>query len=179
MPEYMNMLAILEDVNAAVCIDVAVLVLLIVFCIAGSVRGFAGECARLLAIGSGVAVTSLLYPVLRALVFSGPEIPWKILSMAGAVAAAALVGVLVHWLSRKFLRIIIGQPADSIIGAVFAMITTAITLLVILFFLHSMPHSGIHNTIFEASVSGRISEPLILYAKEKISGEEEDLSSSL
>lgn len=179
MAGYINMLAVLEDINAAACVDVAVLILLIVFCIAGSVRGFAGECARLLAIGSGVAATILLYPLLRASVFSGPEIPWKILSMAAAVAAAALTGVLVHWLSRKFLRIIVGQPADSIIGAVFAMVTTALTLLVILFFLHGLPHAGLYDAVFRESITGRISEPLILYAKEQLSTEEEDRSSIL
>lgn len=173
MAGYLNMLALLEAINAAACLDVAVIVLLIVFCIAGSVRGFAGECARLLAMGSAVAVTIILYPILRAQVFSGPEIPWKILGMGGAIAAAAVMGVLVHWLSRKFLRIIVGQPADSIIGAVFAMVTTATTLVVILFFLYSLPHGGIHDTVFEASVTGRVAKPLIVYAKEKLGAEEE------
>ena len=42
----MTALALLDNLNAAACIDIAAAVLVIVFCIAGSVRGMAGECAR-------------------------------------------------------------------------------------------------------------------------------------
>lgn len=169
----MPVLALLDNLNAAACIDIAAAVLVIVFCIAGSVRGMAGECARLLALGTGVVVVRLLYPLLKAHAFSGEEIPWRILAMAGAIVAAAVAGVLVHWLSKKFLRILVGQPADAIIGAAMAMATTVLAIVVALFFLYSVPGEGFHETVFEKSVTGRCAKPLIEHFRERMAARKE------
>lgn len=154
----------IEHITLAGCIDIAALALLLIFCIAGSVRGLAGECGRFLALGAGVAVTIFLYPLLKTHFFSGPEIPWKILAIASAVVAAAIVALIVNFLTKKFLRIIIGQPADSIFGAIVSVFTTAGVIVVVFFFLHSLPDSSLRNALFQESITGRISEPLIRYA---------------
>ena len=146
----MTALALLDNLNAAACIDIAAAVLIIVFCIAGSVRGMAGECARLLALGTGVVVVRLLYPLLKTHVFDGEEIPWRILAMVGAIAAAAVAGVLVHWLSKKFIRILVGQPADAIVGAAMAIATTVLAI------------------VFERSITGRCTKPLIEHYRERM-----------
>ena len=121
------------------------------------------------ALAAGIAITLLLYPFLKANLFTGSELPWKILAMVGAILVAAIVGLLVNHLTKKFLRIIVGQPADSIIGAIVSMLTTAIAIVVIFFFLHSLPNDGIRQTLFQDSMTGRLSEPLILFAKDKMS----------
>lgn len=164
----MPVLAMLDNVNAAACIDIAVAVLVIVFCIAGSVRGMAGECARLLALGTGVAVVRLVYPLLKTHAFDGEEIPWRILAMVGAIVAAAVAGVLVHWLSKKFIRILVGQPADAIIGAAMAMATTVLAIVVALFFLYAVPSEGLHEAVFERSITGRCTLPLIEHYRERM-----------
>lgn len=155
----------IEHISLAGCIDVAALALLLIFCIAGSVRGLAGECGRFFALGSGIAVTIILYPLLKAHVFTGPEIPWKILAIAGAVVVAAIVALITNFLTKKFLRIIIGQPADSIFGAIVSVFTTAGAIVVVFFFLHSLPDGDLRNTLFQETITGRVSEPLIRYAQ--------------
>lgn len=164
----MTALALLDNLNAAACIDIAAAVLIIVFCIAGSVRGMAGECARLLALGTGVVVVRLLYPLLKTHVFDGEEIPWRILAMVGAIAAAAVAGVLVHWLSKKFIRILVGQPADAIVGAAMAIATTVLAIVVGLFFLYSVPSESLHEIVFERSITGRCTKPLIEHYRERM-----------
>lgn len=157
-------LAMIEHITLAGCIDVAALALLLIFCIAGSVRGLAGECGRFFALGAGIAVTLFLYPLLKANVFPGPEIPWKILAIAGAVVVAAIVALITNFLTKKFLRIIIGQPADSIFGAIVSVFTTAGAIVVVFFFLNSLPESALKDTLFQESITGQVSEPLIRYA---------------
>lgn len=153
--------ASLDSLNAAACVDIAAAVLVIVFCIAGSVRGMAGECARLLALGTGVLVVRLVYPLLKTHVFVGEEIPWRVLAMVGAIVAAAILGVLVHWLSKKFIRILVGQPADAIVGAGMAIATTVLAIVVGLFFLYAVPNENLREVVFERSVTGRCTKPLI------------------
>ncbi len=164
-----HLIAMIDQITLAGCIDATAITLIVVFCIAGSVRGLAGECGRFFALATGIATTLVLYPLLKTHVFTGTELPWKILAMIGAILVAAVVGLLVNHITRKFLRIIVGQPADSIIGAIVSMITTAIAIVVIFFFLHSLPNEEIRQTIFQDSMTGRLSEPLILYAKDKMS----------
>lgn len=169
MPMDTSLIAMIDQITTAGCIDATAITLIVVFCIAGSVRGLAGECGRFFALAAGIAITLVLYPILKAQIFTGAELPWKILAMVSALLVAAVVGLLVNHLTKKFLRIIIGQPADSIIGAIVSMLTTAGTIVVIFFFLHSLPSEGIRQTLFQDSMTGRLSEPLILYAKDKMS----------
>ncbi|MGI5868589.1 MAG: CvpA family protein [Kiritimatiellia bacterium] len=169
----MPTLAWLDSLNVAASIDIAAAVLVLVFCIAGSVRGLAGECARLLALGAGVVVLRLVYPLLKTEVFTGEEVPWKILAMAGAIIAAAAIGALVHYLSKKFIRILVGQPADAIIGAALATATTLLAILVALFFLYTLPGETFHKTVFEQSITGRTAKPLIEHARERMAARAE------
>lgn len=164
-----SLIAMIDQITAAGCIDATALTLIVVFCIAGSVRGLAGECGRFFALASGIAITLLLYPLLKTNIFAGSELPWKVLSMVGAILVAAIVGLLVNFLTKKFLRVIVGQPADAIIGAIVSMLTTSIAIVVLCFFLYSLPNERIQKTLFQDSITGRISEPLILYAQNKMS----------
>ncbi len=164
-----SLIAMIEQITTAGCIDATAITLIVVFCIAGSVRGLAGECGRFLALASGIATILLLYPLLKSNIFTGSELPWKVLSMVGAILVAAIVGLLVNFLTKKFFRIIVGQPADAIIGAIVSMLTTAIAIVVACFFLYSLPNERIQKNLFQDSMTGRLSEPLILYAKNKMS----------
>lgn len=169
MPTDISFIAMIDQITAAGCIDATAITLIVIFCIAGSVRGLAGECGRFFALASGIAITLLLYPLLKNHLLTGPELPWKVLSMIGAILVAAIVGLLVNFLTKKFFRIIVGQPADAIIGAIVSMLTTSIAIVVACFFLYSLPNDRIQKTLFQDSMTGRLSEPLILYAKNRMS----------
>ncbi len=158
----------IDNITLAGCIDTTALVLILVFCIAGSVRGLAGECGRFLALAAGIAVTLFLYPALKTHVFTQPELPWRLLAMAGAVVAAALVALIVNVLTRKFLSIIVGQPADAIFGALVAVFSTAGTIVILFFFLHSLPDGPLRSALFDESITGRIAEPLIRHAQDRM-----------
>lgn len=158
----------IATLSAANAVDIAVLALLFIFCIAGTMRGLTGELARLLAISACVAVGMILHPVMRESLITGSEIPWRILAAVATSAAAAASGALVHWIVRKFLKVIIGQPADAIMGGIFATATTVIVILLVLFFLYELPNDRIHDVVFSESTTGRIAEPAIIYAQEQV-----------
>ena len=170
----MNTIVLANAVSAANVVDVAVLILLFIFCIGGTMRGLAGELARLLGLSTSVAAGILFYPVAREHLVPGDEMSWVVLAAAGAVVAAAIIGTAVYWVVRKFLKVIIGQPADSIIGGVFATMTTAIVLLIALFFAYSVPHEKLRATLYEESISGRLSEPIIEYLRGKMDVQQQE-----
>lgn len=161
----MNSIVVANAVTAANVVDVAVLILLFIFCIGGTMRGLAGELARLLGISTSTAAGVLLYPLVREQLASGGEVPWVVLAAAVVIVVSAVIGAAVYSVVRKFLKVIIGQPADSIIGGVFATMTTAIVILIVLFFVYTVPHEKLHTTLYEESITGRLSKPIIEYAR--------------
>ena len=164
---------VIAALSVANAVDIAVLALLFIFCVAGTMRGLTGELARLLAISTCVAVGMILYPIVRESLITGAEISWRILAGVATTAAAAAAAALVRWIVLKFLKVIIGQPADSIMGGIFATTTTIIVIWVALFFLYMLPGERIHNAVFVESTTGQIAEPLIVHAQEQIYKEKE------
>lgn len=166
-------LAFLQTPSLPDCIDIALVVLLVIFCISGSIHGMAGECARLLALGTAIAVVRLCYPILNTQVFPGHALPWRILAMASTIILAALAGALAHWLSKKSIKILIGQPADAIIGGAIALATTVLAILVSFFFLYAIPSDSLYLTLFRQSRAGRSSRPIIEHFHERMAAHQE------
>ena len=79
-------------------------------------------------------------------------------------------GILVCGGSHVFdlLLFLVGKPADAIIGAAMAMATTVLAIVVALFFLYSVPSAGFHETVFEKSVTGRCTKPLIEHFRKRM-----------
>ena len=107
-------------------VDIAFFSVLLIACIAGTVRGASGEIARLLALVGGVA----------ALVFTkrflGESFALnEMFAFSVALLAAIIVVLLVNHLARKIIRVLLGQPADAIAGAVMALISAFLILAVL------------------------------------------------
>ena len=163
----MNYFIVANSLSVANIIDIVVLVLLFVFCITGTMRGLTGELARLLGLSATMATGILFYSPLRHQMPSD-EFSWTVISVAVTVLVAVAAGTLVYLIIRKFLKIIIGQPTDAIMGGIFATITTSIIIYIILFFLYSVPGKTLNKTLYENTVSGRLAKPLIEYTHDKM-----------
>ena len=100
-------------------------------------------------------------------------LPWEgasfdVLAFVATVVLAALTASLVHRIVSRSLRIIVGQPADSLLGALVATGSFAILLLVALSFLRLLPFPALQRTLFEESVAGRTSLPFVQMLVERV-----------
>ena len=149
----------LPSLSVAGWIDVAVLALLGIAAVLGAVRGLAGELARLLAIATGMAVLSGASGPVRAHLFPGEGASQTILAFALTVVAAGLAGSAAGAGARRFLKLLVGQPADGILGAFVRVCTTGAVLLAVFAFLRLLPSEQVEDVVFRQSVSGRVAAP--------------------
>ncbi len=155
------LLATAPSLSAAGWVDAACAVVLVVAVVVGSVRGLTGELSRLFAFATALAVVALAYAPIRENLLPDDGEGSRILAFAGAVLLAAVMGALVRWGVRRFLRMLVGQPVDGIAGAVLAAISTSIVLLMAFSFARLLPIPPVQETLFEKSVSGRVALPLV------------------
>ena len=155
------LLATAPSLSAAGWVDAVCAVVLVVAVVVGSVRGLTGELSRLFAFATALAVVALAYAPIRENLLPDDGEGSRILAFAGAVLLAAVMGALVRWGVRRFLRMLVGQPVDGIAGAVLAAISTAIVLLMAFSFARLLPIPPVQETLFEKSVSGRVALPLV------------------
>ena len=145
-------LASLPALSASGWIDAAVLGLLVLAALLGAVRGLGGEVGRILALAAGLAVLAVLHGPVRAHLLPWEGASFDVLAFVATVVLAALTASLVHRIVSRSLRIIVGQPADSLLGALVATGSFAILLLVALSFLRLLPFPALQRTLFEESV---------------------------
>ena len=157
----MILLSAVPALSAAGWVDAVCAVLLVVAVVVGSVRGLTGELSRLFAFGTALAVVALAYAPLKENLFPEDGEGARVLAFAAAVLLAAVMGALVRWGARRFLRMLVGQPVDGIAGAVLAAITLSIVLLMVFSFARLLPVPAVRETVFEKSVSGRVALPLV------------------
>jgi uncharacterized membrane protein required for colicin V production len=157
----MPLLATAPSLSAAGWVDAVCAVVLVVAVVVGSVRGLTGELSRLFAFATALAVVALAYAPIRENLLPDDGEGSRILAFAGAVLLAAVMGALVRWGVRRFLRMLVGQPVDGIAGAVLAALSTAIVLLMVFSFARLLPIPPVQETLFEKSVSGRVALPLV------------------
>lgn len=153
--------------SAAGWVDAAVAILLALSLVFGAVRGLAGEVSRLLAFGTGLAVLAVAYPFVRSF-FPDEGEAHSVLAFAATILLAAVAGALVRTAARRFLKLLVGQPADSVIGAFLRLATTSIAVLMVLAFLRLLPIDAVRRVVFEESVSGRTALPLVERLVERV-----------
>ena len=146
--------------SAAGWVDAAVAVLRALSLVFGAVRGLAGEVSRRLAFGTGLAVLAVAYPFVRSF-FPAEGEAHSVLAFAATVLLAAIAGAVVRAFARRFLKLLVGQPADSVIGAFLRLATTSIAVLTVFAFLRLLPIEAVRRVVFEESVSGRTALPLV------------------
>ena len=157
----MPLLATAPSLSAAGWVDAVCAVVLVVAVVVGSVRGLTGELSRLFAFATALAVVALAYAPIKENLLPDDGEGSRILAFAGAVLLAAVMGALVRWGARRFLRMLVGQPVDGVAGAVLAALSTAIVLLMVFSFARLLPIPPVQETLFEKSVSGRVALPLV------------------
>ena len=161
-------LAQIPQWGAAGWVDAGALVFLGVSVVIGAVRGMAGEFARLLAFAAGLAVLSTSLGPVRAAAFPGDSTSQSVLAFAACVVIAALVGCAVRAAARRFLRLLVGQPADGLLGAVMRGASAVATLVALFAFAKLFPFPALQRTLFEESVSGRAALPAVEWLHERL-----------
>lgn len=161
-------LALLPSLSTAGWIDAVAVGLLVLAALFGAVSGLAGEVGRLLAFAAGLAVLTVLHGPVRAHLLPWEGASFGVLAFVASVIVASLVGSFVHRIVSRGLRIIVGQPADSLFGALLATGSLAILLLVAFAFLRLLPFASLQRTLFEESVAGRTALPFVQMIVERV-----------
>ena len=146
----------LAAIDIAQAVDYVFFAVLILAILAGSIRGASGELSRLLALVCGGAAVIMLSKFLQNSFGVSP-----MQAFAGAIFAGVIVVLIVNHITRKCIRIIIGQPADAIIGALMAVAGTLIVcaLLLCATFLVGGEETG--KMIFEDTFVGKNFSPVV------------------
>lgn len=147
--------------SAAGWIDAVAVTVIALSAVAGAVRGLGGELGRIAACIAGVAAGCFVHAPIRERVFSGGADSYAALAVAAAAVVAVLAGLLVKWAVGRFLRVLVGQPADSVLGAVFCCASSAAVMLAVFAVARIVPLEPVRKTVFEKSASGRFAAPIV------------------
>jgi len=152
----------IEAVKNICTVDLVFFAVLAVAVVIGTVRGASGEIARLLSLFCGVAAIWFAYRLLAAELGAN-----QMLAFAGALLVTILVVILTHHLARKVIRLILGQPADAICGALMAFVGAFLILAVLWCGIMIFVPGRVYETHFENARSRKLVEPLVLKIHEK------------
>ena len=108
------MISALQNLPA---VDMVFFAALAVALVAGTIRGASGEIARLFSLVCGAAAIWFIYGFLPDKITEH-----KALVFCGTLALTVLVVVLTHRIAKRVIRLILGQPADAVTGAIMAVI---------------------------------------------------------
>ncbi len=123
-------------------------------CIAGGIRGLTGEIARIVSVAAAVGVAYAVSGPMGGLAagwFGAGSPGAGIGKVAGTVVAAVLAGGLVRVAVDKFLRILVGQPANAILGVLSGGVKMATLAGAVLWLLHMIPVEWVRDTLIGSS----------------------------
>jgi len=153
----------MTDALQNICtVDIVFFSVLLVATVVGTVRGASGELARLLSLACGAAAMWLVYRLLTASLGAN-----QTLAFCASMLATILVVILVHHAARKVVRLILGQPADSVCGALMALAGAFIILSVMWCGIMIFIPTGFYKTNFANSYAQRLVHPLVVMIHEK------------
>lgn len=152
----------LATINIQQGVDIAFVAILLLACMAGSVRGASGEISRLLSLVCGVAAAWALNMVFRTSFDLS-----VILAAVAAVASGVVVALLANVVARRFIRLIFGQPADAIAGAAMSIAGALIVCVLLLCVAHLFVGEEAGKAIFEDSFAGKSLAPAVQRIVEK------------
>jgi len=151
----------LEALKGICTVDIVFFSILMIATIVGTVRGASGEIARLLSLVCGAAATWLSYRFFSAALGAG-----SMLAFAGALVVTILVVILTHKIARKVIRVILGQPADAIFGALMASAGAFIILAVLWCGIVIFIPQGVYDENFAPSYAQQLVHPLVVRIQE-------------
>ena len=143
-------------------VDIAFVAIMLLACMAGSVRGASGEISRLLSLVCGVAAAYVLNGAFRSSFNLS-----AIMAAAAAIAVGVVVALLANVVARKFIRLIFGQPADAIAGAVMSVAGALIICVLLLCVAHLLVGEETGKAVFEDSFAGKSLAPAVRRIVEK------------
>lgn len=152
--------------NVGQALDLVSAGLLAFGAIRGGLRGLTGELARVAGFAAALAVGYGISKHWSACALRWfPDATQGTLRTAvvavGLVVAATLAGHGIRWLTERFLRLLLDQPADAVLGTL-AGGFRAILWIVALFFLASFVAFGnVGRILFADSVAGRMAFPAV------------------
>ena len=146
-------------------VDIVFFAILAIATVVGTVRGASGEIARMLSLVCGAAAMWLVYRALSASLETN-----QMLAFCGALLVTILVVILTHHIARKVLRLILGQPADAICGALMAFIGAFIVLSVLWCGIMIFIPQRIYENNFADSYAQKVVHPLVVKIQEKQAG---------
>ena len=143
------------DLLSAVAFGLALLV--------GAIRGLTGQAARLFALVAGFSAIGAIHSHVRGMAFFAES---PVLAFAAAVVGGAAAAMAVHAFVARFLRLVVGQPADAILGAALTGLVCALAIGFAFSVVRLVPSDSLRKAAFEDSATGRLVRPLA----EKMSG---------
>lgn len=141
-------------------VDLGACIFLIIFVVFGIMHGISGGISKLIAYLTTFAIALFIYKLLRNYIFESNVYSNQIISFVIAVIIGLFVGVMIGMLVAKYLRVIVSQPYDSIIGSIASFVCYSIILLAILFLLKIVPLVNTEK-IREQSVVGKVGYTLL------------------
>jgi len=159
------MLAAAKDICT---VDIVFFTILLVSTVVGTVRGASGEIARLLSLVCGALAMWLAQRFLTSSLGVG-QMP----AFCVALLATILVVILAHKIARKVIRLILGQPADSICGALMAFTGAFIILAVMWCGIMVFIPQRVYDNYFADSYAKKAVHPLVVKIQEKQAGKQD------
>lgn len=147
----------LPELSAGGWIDLVCAVAFGIALLVGAVRGLTGQAARLFALVSGFSAVGALHAETRNLAFFADS---PVLALAAAVVGGAVVAVAVRAFVARFLRLVVGQPADAILGAALTGLVCALAIGFAFSVAEMIPADLPGKAAVEESATGRIVRPL-------------------
>ncbi len=148
-------LASLADRPAASWVDIACLVVLLVFIVWDAIKGFSATLAQIAALVIAFRLSFFVCPAVRAAIPSGGGLAASLAPFIAAIAAMVLLFFLIRFAIEKFVKVILQKPVDNIVGAL-AGLLKGLLLLFLLFSLFAIVLRGSYaDSAFAKSYFGR------------------------
>lgn len=147
-------------------IDLVALVLLVFCAVRGALRGLTGEVARtaglLAALAAGYGTSGLWGTLaLRWFPDGGGTTARGLVVVAGVVVVATLAAHAVRWAVDRFLRLLLDQPANAVLGVVAGGLRAVLLLLAFFLVASLVAYGEVGRVLFEGSAAGRVARPAV------------------
>ena len=147
----------LPELSAGGWIDLASAVAFGLALLVGAIRGLTGQAARLFALVAGFSAIGAIHAHVRAMEFFAGS---PVLALAASVLGGAVGAIAVRAFVTRFLRLVVGQPADAILGAALTGLVCALAIGFAFSVVELVPSDSLRKAAFEDSATGRIVGPL-------------------
>ncbi len=160
------MIEYLQQWTPGDAVDVACLILALIFIMRGLIRGFSGELAHLMANVIVLVVAMYTYrPVAsrlyKALESTQSPILMNVLLVSAYVICCALAIWILRTIFRRSIKVIVSLPTDKILGLICGVVSAAVAIFIIFAISTLIPVASVHEVMSEQSRVGRLINPVM------------------